>query len=90
MIRPAIRIIGLDDETDVLAGMHMLVFDDRVIFDKNLSDPFCQCSVTALPAKVDGKDAIAFCNPVFFAYLRKPLLDLVPQCVFFHPENTLS
>ena len=32
MIRPAIRIIGLDDETDVVAGIHMLVFDDRVIF----------------------------------------------------------
>ncbi len=32
MIRPAIRVIGLDDETDVVAGIHMLVFDDRVIF----------------------------------------------------------
>jgi len=32
MIRPAIRVIGLDDETDIVAGMHMLVFDDRVIF----------------------------------------------------------
>lgn len=32
MIRPAIRVIGLDDEADIVAGMHMLVFDDRVIF----------------------------------------------------------
>ena len=32
MIRPAIRVIGLDEKTDVIAGIHMLVFDDRVIF----------------------------------------------------------
>ncbi|MCK4746775.1 MAG: NADP-dependent malic enzyme, partial [Bacteroidales bacterium] len=32
MIRPEIRVIGLDEATDVGAGIHMLVFDDRVIF----------------------------------------------------------
>ena len=56
MIRPAIRVIGLDDETDVVAGMHMLVFDDRVIFFADTTvniDPSAQelASIAKLTAK---------------------------------------
>jgi len=32
MIRPAIRVIGIDEQIASLAGMHMLIFSDRVFF----------------------------------------------------------
>ena len=32
MIRPAIRVIGMDDEAGIVTGMYMLIFPDRVIF----------------------------------------------------------
>lgn len=38
-------------------------FDDNVLLDENLIDPYCQSSVIALSSKIDGKDSIAFCNP---------------------------
>lgn len=38
-------------------------FDNNVLLDENLVDPYCQSSVIALSSKVDGKDSIAFCNP---------------------------
>ena len=31
-IRPALRAIGIEDEIDTIAGMHMMVFSDRVFF----------------------------------------------------------
>lgn len=32
MIRPALRVIGIEEENGTIAGMHMLIFQDRVFF----------------------------------------------------------